>query len=247
MEQVHVTQLTRFNKCPGDYMYNDSSPELKNTYKGDVLNVAVNSFGALGPFLKAYSKYITSDFKELEKLKKVIVDARWYAYMKKKFIEDMIENWVEKAGYWQEPKMLLPWSDDYTIVGSLDFLWNEWDWYVIEDFKYSTHSRYSNEEILAADCQKVAYPLAVMNYFEIDEVLFRFKVWDKTNLKAKYCGEEVMTRAYCQKYIDDVMTRYAEAKKKNEFPDCNKHSCFYCGPKMRWQNSNSDDGDEFDF
>ena len=226
-------------------MYNESKPELKNTYKGDILNVAVNSFGALGPWVKRYSENISSDFAELEKLKKVILDARWYAFLKKAMIEMSASEWSE-IWYRQEPKMVIPWSDEYCIVGSLDFLFNEWDWYVVEDFKYSTHSWYSNEEILAKDCQRVAYPLAVMNYFWVDEVDFRFKVWDKKNTKAKDCWAGHMTREYCQKYIDDVMTRFAEANKKNEFPDCNSHRCFYCGPKMRAKSGANDDKD-FEF
>jgi len=244
MEQVHVTMLTRFNKCPADFMYSESKPLLKYTYKGDILNTAVLSLGKLGPWVKRYSKYITSDFKELEKLKKVILDARWYAYLKREMIKDMVESWVEDAGFRQETKMILPWSDDLAVVGSVDFLWNEWQWFVVEDFKYSTHSWYSDEELLAKDCQKVIYPLMVMNYFDVDEVLFRFKVWDKKNLKVKNCWEEMMKRKYCEEYVDDVLTRYVKAHKNDEFPACNGFKCFYCKDQRK---AKQDDDDAFEF
>lgn len=231
--QVHVTSLTRINKCPADYMYNKSEILLKNTYKGDVLNTAVNSMWALWPWVKWYAENIDSDFAEIEKLKKVILDARAYAFLRKKEIEGMIEQWVEGVWYWQETKMVIPYSDDYDIVGSVDFLYNKWEWFVVEDFKYSTHSRYSKEEILAKDCQRVVYPLMVMNYFWVDKVMFRFKVWDKKNTKLKDCGEMMMVKSYCEDYLHDVMDRFDHAYKNNLYPNCNSHNCFYCGPMMR--------------
>lgn len=238
MKQLHVTSLTKFNKCPADYMYNQSQPELNMTYKGDILNTAVNSLWPLWPWVKRYCKHIDSNIVELERLKKVILEARGYAYLMKAMIQDKVD---QGAAYYQETKMVIPYSSDFCIVGSVDFVYNnlqehtladgsKFTWWVVEDFKYSTHKRYSDEKILQFDCQRVVYPLMLMNYLEIDEVLFRFNVWDKSNTKQKYCGEKIMKKDYCVAYLDDVMKRFIAADKAKHYPACNSWDpiCFYC-------------------
>lgn len=254
MKQIHVTTLTKFNKCPWDYMYNKEQAELKNTYKGDILNTAVLSMWPLWPWAKFYAENIDSDIVELEKLKKVILEARAYAHITRATVEQEILKENKQVWYYQETKMVIPYSDKYQIVGSVDFVWNSWQdvklqdwsifrWWVIEDFKYSTWAYYDKEHTLVYDCQRIVYPLMLMNYMGLNEVLFRFAVWDKSKTVMKYCGEQVMTREYCTQYLDKVMKAFEQAENTMLYPNCNTFDCFYCWARMRAKgNENKDDG-----
>lgn len=254
MKQIHVTTLTKFNKCPWDYMYNTDQAELKNTYKGDILNTAVLSMWPLWPRVKFYSENIDSDIVELEKLKKVILEARAYSHLINATVEQKVLKGDKTVWYYQETKMVIPYSEKYQIVGSVDKVYNSGDeiklqnwttfkWWVIEDFKYSVRSYYDKEHTLIHDCQRIVYPLMLMNYMGLSEVLFRFAVWDKKKTAMKYCGEQVMTKEYCEQYLADVMKRFEEAEEKKLFPNCNSFDCFYCADRMRAKaKENKEDG-----
>ena len=140
----------------------------------------------------------------------------------KKKVKDTKEN--HKQCY-QEAKLLYKYSDEYYVVGTPDiFYYNEKNKIrCIADWKFSTHSRYGNEETTKTDMQKVIYPLMVMEYMEVKEAEFAFRCYDKKSWKLGEFWSKI-TYDEAKEQADEVIKRYITSKEFGEYEPraCNK-------------------------
>lgn len=93
----------------------------------------------------------------------------------------------------------------------------------IADRKFSTHSRYGNEEVTKTDMQKIIYPLMVMEYMEVKEAEFEFRCYDKKSWKLGEFGSKI-TYDEAKQRADKVIQEYITAKEFGEYEPrlCNK-------------------------
>lgn len=224
---IHVTSLTKVMECAWAFA-NEKTDFIDPavTYPWDMLNIAVLSKWTPQPFLDQYIKTLNGDFKFAALAKPVFEDA-------KKYITDI--NATHDFVY-QEAKMVLKFNEDYWIVGSPDlhfFDEKEWIWYV-EDFKFGKHSWYGRKEIFEYDAQPYVYSRMLMEYYWVDKVKFRFRVYDKWNGQLKlfsHPAEEYITKAMADDYIARAMDIYIEWK---EIGIWKSPKCYNFGHMKTW-------------
>jgi len=214
---IHVTWLSAFNACP--YLSSQPMQPLhpEKTYRWDMLNVVVCSWDEtlISPFVKRFAKNIGFDFKEIEITKLIYQEA------KKKIIDIKSKH---KQVY-QEAKMYYKYSEEYFVCGTPDIFFydEEKQLWCIRDWKFSTHSRYWNEDVTKTDMQKVIYPLMVMQYMEVQEAEFAFRCYDKKTWKLGEFASKI-TYDEAKKQADKVIAEYIMSKEFGEFEPraCNK-------------------------
>lgn len=217
-EMVHVTSLSSFNACP--YLFSQPQEPISpsNTFKWDMLNTVVcsNDEALISPYIKWFAQNIGFDFKEVEIMKKIFLDA-------KKMVMDFKSK--HKQVY-QESKMLYKYSDEYRIVGTPDIYYydEERNLRCIRDWKYSTHSWYGNPEVTKTDMQKVVYALMVMEFQEVKEAEFGFICYDKKSWKRWEFIQEIIKYDEAKEITNKVMKEYITTKEFGEYQAkaCNK-------------------------
>jgi len=214
---THVTDLTKHNTCAFNAKYDDSAILPNSTYKGDLLNINVlNHTSDNGMYLERYMKHIDWDFKSIEMIKEILQDVN-------KYIKDLKKKNLRHV--WQECKMLLPMGSN-RIVWTPDLIYyNPKEWYVVEDFKLSTHAYYLHEDIEKYDAQSIAYPLMVMNMYDCEAVTFRFRVYDKSNGTLKF-NEFKRTKEECTKRLSVMYNSYIESDTFWEYAPNRTKKCF---------------------
>lgn len=250
MREVRVTSLTAFNMCAYSFKNAEYNPSLKDTYRWDLLNIAASTTHntqKVWMFLKWYIDTFKPTLKEIDIIWEVM--NKWRFYLSRLRMRTKPDIWKEEDGkiYWvyQECKMMYKYSEDCMITWQPDlFYYNDWeftneDWTpkpmrVVEDLKFSTKTWYSNPDIIKYDCQIVIYPLFVMDRFWVDEVMFRHKLYDKTNGKDYYLNPTIITREYAESFVKDVVDRYILSHEIDDFEPNENPKCWFCDFKKDW-------------
>jgi hypothetical protein len=136
--------------------------------------------------LKYYAKQLNGDISHVTKTKEVMQKAMKYIAELKRDIYNAAPD--KPLWFFQETKLFMKLNDTDNLVGTPDLFYYDprTDQWHVEDFKFSSVSRYGNKDILKYDCQVRAYPLMLMNAFDflgIEKVHFRFHLYDKSNAK----------------------------------------------------------------
>lgn len=215
-EIVHVTSLSMYNSCPYSFSQAWWPLDPKLTFKGDMLNIMVNSQGWYDEFVERYGKNIVYDFKDMENMKIIFANAR----------EKIAEIKSKYKRVYQEAKFLHKYNDEYYVVWTPDLIFydEDRDLWCIRDRKYSTHNWYLNPDVTKNDMQKIAYPVFVCEMFGVDKVEFSFSVFDKNNGKF---GEapEIVEYEHAKKVLHRVMKDYIESTERGEYPPKENNKC----------------------
>jgi len=229
MNPIHVTSLTSFIQCPFKFKNDEYSPDIAETYPGDMLNIAVNSNGPTDAYFTWYMANFSVDFKQIHMMKKAHAEARKY-----------VENLKKDNYVYQEAKHYLKWMDEM-IVGSTDLVIIPRDFdrnnpkedvfISVEDLKFSTHAYYIDGNLFDYDAQSFVYPLMLMDYYKVDKIEFSFVCWDKAKGSMKK-ATIIRCRSECQEYVDRTMTKYLECNMLGEYPRHNNKFCEGCQFKI---------------
>lgn len=238
--QIRVTSLTAFNACAYSTKAGYTEAKVEDTYKGDMLNIAALSplNAPMGHYLRRYAHNIDSDITNINKIKKILIDAKKYVQFDLHTLYNSIprESNEEWFYLYQEAKLYYKYvvnEQQHRITWQPDIVYcdPQTNKRYIEDLKLSTHSRYSNEDMLQYDCQRMVYPFMFMEYFKelnIKEMTFRFQVWDKNNTKRKVCGEKVVTYEEAKAFTIDVVDRYLQSVETWVYLPNKNPKCFFC-------------------
>lgn len=234
----HVTGLTSYNLCAYASKYSTSKPELSNTYKGDLLNVAAtnNKDVDLNHLYKIYAKFIDSDISNVKKLKRAMEACREYVEELRTDIKIMADIMGQPLYFYQEMKMFYPMNDVDNIIWTPDLFYYrpDEDMRYIEDFKLSSKSWYGNEEILKYDCQMRAYPLFVSYLFPHvwnGKFRFRFNLYDKNTWDKINTGDITLTKEESLAYIQDVYDRMKVSEETDMWLPQIQPKCWFCDLK----------------
>lgn len=170
-EVIRTTGLSSIYTCAYKAKNEPYQADPRNTYHGDLVNIAANSQGDFDSFFKFYREHINGDIGLETTLKMCMQLARDYiTKLKGKYTE-----------VFQESKMYYRYNDSLWIDGTPDIHYynHEKDMWIVEDLKTSTFSYYEGDDMWNFNMQTYVYPLMVMKRNNVDKCGFRYVVLDK--------------------------------------------------------------------
>lgn len=221
MECIRVTGLTSFYTCAYKYKNEPYEPNPANTFHWDVVNISVNSKWSVQKFID----FRSSNLQWSISLKYNLEIITWKAT---KLIDELYSKYTN---VYQEAKMYWKRGEDLWLEWTPDVIYfNEWETINVLDWKCSTHSWYSGDEMWDLNLQTYIYPFFVMKYFDTKEVIFSYVIFDKNTSKVK---KESRTRTLeeCEAKIKEAVDMYTEAQLVEEWKPKENKLCMFCSLK----------------
>lgn len=217
MKEIRASSLGTFRACPFKYRYHPYDFDSTNTYFWTILHTAARWYD-VWPLLDYYFENFEPNIASRAKLKKCIELAKKdYEDSKDNIIATEIEVLKQKWDY------LVKWTPDRISIE---------DWIVyIDDIKTSKYHKYYDwDDIWEESMQPIIYSYMIMLVYDLSEVVFRYKVFDKTSPKM-VCYQREIKREYAEEVLDKFLEELAIAEKTSVYEAKICTACKYCALK----------------